>query len=352
MWKKLKQIEERFTVLENELADPELVNDQNRFRRTVQAHAELLDVVESLRSHHKCEQELQEARGLVSAGGELAELAAEEIPALENKLAELEEQLKQLLVPRDPHDGKNVFVEIRAGTGGDEAALFAADLFRMYSRWAENKKWKVGIIDCSPTALFGFKEIVFQVEGKEVYRNMKYEAGAHRVQRVPATEASGRIHTSAVTVAVLPEADEVEVAINPAEVRVDVFCSSGAGGQSVNTTYSAVRLTHLPSGIVVQCQDERSQLKNKNKAMKVLKARLQKVREGEQSKELAANRKEQVGSGDRSEKIRTYNFPQNRVTDHRIGVSLYNLEAFMNGEVRELIRKLQTADQAVKLAQI
>ncbi len=352
MWKKLKQIEERFIAIENEMADPELVNDQNRFRRTVKAHAELLEVVESMRSHRKCAKELQEARELVSAGGELAGLAAEEIPALESKLAELEEQLKQLLVPRDPHDGKNVFVEIRAGTGGGEAALFAADLFRMYSRWAENQKWKVGIIDCNPTALMGFKEIVFQVEGKEVYRNMKYEAGIHRVQRVPATEASGRIHTSAVTVAVLPEADEVDVSINPAEVRVDIFCSSGPGGQSVNTTYSAIRLTHLPTGIVVQCQDERSQLKNKNKAMKVLISRLQQVREEEQSKELAADRKSQVGSGDRSEKIRTYNYSQNRVTDHRIGVSLYYLEAFMNGDVKELIRKLQAADQAAKLAQV
>jgi len=350
MWDKLKQVEERYQRLEQELADPAIVSDQKRYRETVKAHAELRDLVAAVRHHRKLEQELADAREMSAGGGDMGELAREEIPALQADLAKTEETLKRLLVPRDPHDGRNVFVEIRAGTGGEEAALFAADLFRMYGRYAEGQGWRVSVLDSNPTSLAGFKEIIFQVEGREVYRRLKYEAGVHRVQRVPRTEASGRIHTSAVTVAVLPEADEVEVAVNPADVRVDIFCSSGPGGQSVNTTYSAVRLTHLPTGIVVQCQDERSQLKNKIKAMKVLQARLQKRKEEEQLQELAADRKSQVGSGDRSEKIRTYNFPQNRVTDHRINYSLFNLEDFMNGNIGGLLEKLQEADQAEKLA--
>lgn len=349
MWDKLKQLEETYLGLEKALSDPELVNQQSRYRETVKAHAELSEMIEALREHEKLSRERDDARQMLGEGGELAELAREELPRLEARLAQLEEQLKQALIPKDPHDGKNVFIEIRAGTGGEEAALFAADLFRMYNRFSEKKGWKVGVVDSNPTALAGFKEIVFEIQGKEVYRHLKYEAGVHRVQRVPATEASGRIHTSAVTVAVLPEADEVEVSINPADLRIDTFCSSGAGGQSVNTTYSAIRITHLPTGLVVQCQDERSQQKNKMKALKVLMARLEKMKEEEQMKELAADRKAQVGSGDRSEKIRTYNFPQNRVTDHRIGVSLYNLETFIHGEIDELIRKLQEADQAKKL---
>jgi peptide chain release factor 1 len=304
-----------------------------------------------VRRHRKLQDELQQAEEMAAAGGEMAELAQEETASLKQKLATAEDKLKTLLIPKDPHDGKNVFVEIRAGTGGEEAALFAAELFRMYVRNAEKRGWRVSILDSNPTELSGYREIIFQIEGREVYRHLKFEAGTHRVQRVPTTEASGRIHTSAVTVAVLPEVDEVEVSINPAELRIDVFCSSGAGGQSVNTTYSAVRITHLPTGLTVSCQDERSQAKNKAKGMKVLLARLQKMKEEEQSQSLAADRKSQIGSGDRSEKIRTYNFPQNRVTDHRIGLSIYNLEAFMNGDIDEVIQKLQEADQAAKLAE-
>ena len=350
MWDKLEQVEEKYDRLEQELADPTLVSDQTKYRETVRAHSELSEVVEVLRIYRKLRQELTEAEELSHGNDEMAKMAQEEAEQLKQRVTESEQRLKHLLIPRDPHDGKNVFVEIRAGTGGDEAALFSADLFRMYSRFAESQRWKINLYDSNATELGGFKEIVFQVSGKEVYRALKFEAGVHRVQRVPSTEASGRIHTSAVTVAVMPEVDEVEVSINPTDLRVDIFCSSGPGGQSVNTTYSAIRLTHLPTGIVVQCQDERSQTKNKAKAMKVLKARLQKAKEEEKNRDMAADRKSQVGSGDRSEKIRTYNFPQNRVTDHRIGVSLYNLEGFMNGQINDMIQKLQEADQASKLA--
>ncbi len=349
MWDKLAQVEDKFNKLEQELSNPDLVADQKRFREVVKAHAELRDVVEELRRHRKLKQHRQEAEEMAGSG-ELAELAQEELVRLDRAMAASEAKLKQLLIPPDPHDGKNVFLEIRAGTGGEEAALFAADLFRMYGRYAEKQGWKVSLYDSNATQLGGYKEIIFQITGREVYRALKFEAGVHRVQRVPATEASGRIHTSAVTVAVLPEADEVEVTINPADLRIDIFCSSGPGGQSVNTTYSAVRITHLPTGLVVSCQDERSQTKNKQKAMKVLQARLQQLKEEEQQQEQAADRKSQVGSGDRSEKIRTYNYPQNRVTDHRIGVSLYNLETFMNGDIGEMIGKLQEADHAEKLA--
>ncbi|MEW6516720.1 MAG: peptide chain release factor 1 [candidate division FCPU426 bacterium] len=349
MWDKLAQVEGKFDKLEHELSDPALVADQKRFRDVVKAHAELRDVVEELRRHRRLAKERKDAEEM-AGDGELAEMAREEMARLAGELEKSEARLKQLLIPPDPHDGKNVFLEIRAGTGGEEAALFVADLFRMYSRYAEKQGWKVALYDSNSTQLGGYKEIIFQISGREVYRALKFEAGVHRVQRVPATEASGRIHTSAVTVAVLPEADEVEVIINPAELRIDIFCSSGPGGQSVNTTYSAVRITHLPTNLVVSCQDERSQTKNKQKAMKVLQARLRQLKEEEQQKELAADRKSQVGSGDRSEKIRTYNYPQNRVTDHRIGYSLYNLEAFMNGDIGEMIGKLQEADHAEKLA--
>ncbi len=351
MWEKLKKVEEKFMALEKELSDPSIMNDQKRYQDVARKHAELSEIAEVLRNHHQLEKELDEARQMLGAESDMAALAEEEISSLTARLAQNETHLKALLVPRDPNDSKNVFMEIRAGTGGEEAALFAADLFRLYTRYAEQRHWKVSVIDSNETGLNGLKEVIFQITGKDVYRNLKFEAGVHRVQRVPQTEASGRIHTSAVTVAVLPEADEVEVNINPTELRIDIFCSSGPGGQSVNTTYSAIRITHLPTGIVVQCQDERSQTKNKAKAMKVLQARLKKLKEEEQSKELSADRKSQVGSGDRSEKIRTYNFPQNRVTDHRINYSSYNLEGFMNGDMNDMIAKLQEADQAEKLAQ-
>lgn len=351
MWDKLKLVEERFDSLEKELANPALVADQAKFRETVKGHAELSELVENIRKHRKLSAELSDAQALAEQDPDMAEMAQDEIVKLKQQLQLTEDELKRLLTPRDPHDGKNVFVEIRAGTGGDEAALFAADLFRMYSRFAEGQGWKVSVLDSNSTNLSGFKEIIFEIDGKDVYRTFKFEAGVHRVQRVPQTEASGRIHTSAVTVAVMPEVDEVEVNLNPNDLRIDIFCSSGAGGQSVNTTYSAIRITHLPTGISVQCQDERSQLKNKAKAMKVLQARLQQAKEEEQAQAQAADRKNQVGSGDRSEKIRTYNYPQNRVTDHRIGVSLYNLDVFMNGEIGELMQKLLEADQAEKLSQ-
>ena len=350
MWDKLERIEARFKKLETELAQPDLVANQERYREIVKHHAELSEVVEAFRRHRGLEAELREARELAAADGEMADLVEEETRRLKAELAASERYLTLLLVPKDPHDGKNVFIEIRAGTGGEEAALFAGDLFRMYQRYAETRRWKLSVLDANTTSIGGYKEIVFSVEGREVYRWLKYEAGVHRVQRVPVTEASGRIHTSAVTVAVLPEVDDVEVAVNPNDLRIDIFCSSGPGGQSVNTTYSAVRITHLPTNIVVQCQDERSQLKNKQKAMKVLQARLRQRQEEEQAAAQAANRKSMVGTGDRSEKIRTYNYPQSRVTDHRIGMSLHNLEAFMNGDVEEMLVRLQEADQAAKLA--
>ena len=352
MWDKLKQVEEKFERLEKELADPSLVSDQAKFRETVRTHSELTELVEAIRQRRKLEQELKDAQELATAGGDMATLAEEEIPALTENLNRNEAALKRLLVPRDPHDGKNVFMEVRAGTGGDEAALFVADLYRMYSRFSETQGWRVSVLDANATNLGGYKEITFQIDGKDVYRRMKFEAGTHRVQRVPTTEAAGRIHTSAVTVAVLPEVDEVEVNINPADLRIDIFCSSGPGGQSVNTTYSAIRITHLPTGIVVQCQDERSQLKNKLKAMKVLQARLQQVMEEEQQKEVAADRKSQIGSGDRSEKIRTYNYPQNRVTDHRIGLTLYNLDQVMQGNMRPLTDALIDHDRREQLGDL
>lgn len=350
MWKKLEAIEQAFDDLEAQLSDPNLVADQKRYREVVKRHAELNEISGVVKQHRQLQQELQDTREMLQGDDDMVALAQEEIQSLTEKIKENEKQLKVLLVPRDPNDNKNVFMEIRAGTGGEEAALFAADLFRVYTRYAENQGWKLSVIDSNATGLQGLKEIIFQITGKDVFRAMKFEAGVHRVQRVPATEASGRIHTSAVTVVVLPEADEVEVSINPSELRIDIFCSSGPGGQSVNTTYSAVRITHLPTGMVVQCQDERSQIKNKAKAMKVLQARLKKLKEDEQSKELSADRKSQVGSGDRSEKIRTYNYPQNRVTDHRINYSNYNLEGYMNGEIGDIIQKCQEADHAERMA--
>ena len=343
MFERLKEIEKRYKLVEDQLADPALARRPSEYQRLAKEHSELLAVVDAFRSYRSILQQLQESKALVRSerDPEVRELAQEEIEQLTSRQKELEARLKALLTPKDPHDHKNIFLEIRAGTGGEEAGLFAADLFRMYSKYAERHGWRVEVVDCHPTGVGGFKEVIALVEGKGVYSHLKFESGVHRVQRVPVTESQGRIHTSAVTVAVLPEAEDVEVHIDPSELRIDVFRSSGPGGQSVNTTDSAVRITHIPTGTVVTCQDEKSQHKNKAKAMRVLKARLlDRVRE-EQRRAISQQRRTQVGSGDRSERIRTYNFPQARVTDHRIGLTIYRLPEVLEGDLDELIAALQ-----------
>ncbi|RDV84527.1 peptide chain release factor 1 [Ammonifex thiophilus] len=354
MWEKLADLETQFEDLTLKIADPEVMADQKRWREYVKRHAELEPIVSTYREYKRVLEGIEEAEMLLDQeqDEELRELAEEELETLKERREELEKELKILLLPRDPNDEKNVILEIRAGTGGEEAALFAADLLRMYLRYAEKRGWKTELLSASPTDLGGFKEVIVLIEGRGAYSFLKYESGVHRVQRVPVTEASGRIHTSAATVAVLPEAEEVEVEIDPKDIRVDTFCSSGHGGQSVNTTYSAVRITHLPTGIVVTCQDERSQLKNREKAMKVLRARLLDLKRREQEAAIAAERRAQVRSGDRSERVRTYNFPQNRVTDHRINLTLYRLEEVLEGDLDELITALAAADQAERLRQI
>ncbi|MEW6423128.1 MAG: peptide chain release factor 1 [Bacillota bacterium] len=354
MFAKLKSLEDRHEELTKLIGDPEVIADRARWQQYVKAHAELAEIVGVFREYKKVAQELAEAKELLAEKleADFRELVEAELKQLKERLEALEIKLKVLLLPRDPNDEKNVIMEIRAGTGGEEAALFAADLFRMYLKYAEQKGWKCEIMDSSPTDLGGFKEIVFVVEGKGAYSRLKFESGVHRVQRIPTTESGGRIHTSAATVAVLPEADEVEVEIKPEELRIDVFCSTGPGGQSVNTTQSAVRITHLPTGIVVTCQDEKSQHKNKDKAMRVLRARLKDRMEEEQRQKVASLRRSQVGSGDRSERIRTYNFPQNRVTDHRIGYTTHRLEEFLMGDLDDLIEALLTTDQAQRLKEV
>jgi peptide chain release factor 1 len=337
MFQKLDQVENRYQELEGLLADPKILSSPKELQKLARERSELTPLVETYRAYRKVREEIQDSQGLLQESDEeMKELAKAELHTLKERLTNLEEELKVLLLPKDARDEKNIFLEIRAGTGGEEAALFSADLFRMYAKYAEKKRWRVEIVSESPTGLGGFKEIIALVEGKGVYSQLKYESGVHRVQRVPVTEASGRIHTSAVTVAVLPEADEVEVEINPNDLRIDVFRSSGPGGQSVNTTDSAVRVTHLPTGMVVTCQDEKSQHKNKAKALKVLRARLLDKYMEEQRSEISEERKSQVGSGDRSERVRTYNFPQNRVTDHRIGLTLYHLDRVLEGDLEEL----------------
>ncbi|MBI1993988.1 MAG: peptide chain release factor 1 [Deltaproteobacteria bacterium] len=350
MLDKLAEVEKRYQQLENLLSDPQLVGKQREYSKVAKERAELEEIVACYREWKKNEQEIQGNRELLDERDEgIRELAKEELSVLRGRKDELEERLKFLILPKDPNDSKNVILEIRAGTGGEEAALFAASLFRMYSRYAESRGWRVELMNTNPTGLGGFKEVIALVEGRGAYSRLKFEGGVHRVQRVPVTEGSGRIHTSAVTVAVLAEADEVEVEIDPKELRIDVFRSSGPGGQSVNTTDSAVRVTHIPTGLVVSCQDEKSQHKNRAKALKVLRARLLEKREEERRSEIAATRKLMVGSGDRSERIRTYNFPQGRVTDHRINFTLYKLDRVMEGALDELLDALTTHYQAEAL---
>ncbi|MBP1600927.1 MAG: prfA, partial [Acidobacteria bacterium] len=351
MMDKLNALEQKFEDLNALLADPAVISDQPAYQKHAKAHRDLSPVVEKFREYKEVLNAIQGTKSLLESESdpEMRKLADEELATLQKRAEACESDLRLLLMPKDPNDEKNVLLEIRAGTGGDEATLFAAELFRLYARFAERQGWRVEIMEEHESGVGGFKEIIAMVEGDRVYSKLKYESGVHRVQRVPATEASGRIHTSAVTVAVLPEADEVEIEIDPKELRIDTFCSSGPGGQSVNTTYSAVRITHIPTGLVVSCQDEKSQIKNKAKALRVLRSRLYDIAMQEQHKAIAQNRKNQVGTGDRSEKIRTYNFPQNRVTDHRIGITIYSLQDFMDGNVGAMVDALITHFQAEKL---
>lgn len=350
MFDKLKGVEDRFKELERLLSDPKVVQDRDAYQKYIREHAEISPVVAAFRQFKQVDRELDDSLDLLhDEDPEMKAMAAEEVERLETEKARLKEELKVLLIPKDPLDDKNVILEIRAGTGGDEAGLFAGDLFKMYQRYADGRGWKVEVMDHHATGVGGLKEIIASVNGKGAYSRLKFESGTHRVQRVPTTETQGRIHTSAVTVAVLPEAEEIELKIDPNEVKVDVYRSSGPGGQSVNTTDSAVRITHLPSGLVVTCQDEKSQHKNKAKALKVLRSRLFDQMVREQNEERSQNRKSQVGSGDRSERIRTYNFPQGRVTDHRIGLTLYKLDAVLQGDVDEVIDPLITHYQSQAL---
>lgn len=351
MLDKLAGLEQHYEELEQKIADPAVIADNNRWQQYVKSHSELIEVVGAYRELKTVLEEIQDAKDMLEdkPDPEFKEMLELELASLAEKQQALESQLRILLLPKDPNDDKNVLVEIRAGTGGEEAALFAADLFKMYTRYAERKGWKVDIMNTNYTDIGGFKEVVFMVEGKGAYSMLKFESGTHRVQRVPSTESQGRIHTSAATVAVLPEAEEVEVDINPNDIRVDLFCSTGPGGQSVNTTQSAVRLTHIPTGIVVSCQDEKSQHKNKDKALRVLRARIMDKLQEEQRQEIASNRKSQVGSGDRSERIRTYNFPQARVTDHRIGLTTHRLPEILMGNLDEIIDALIGYYQAENL---
>ena len=353
MLDKLHAVEEKYRELESLISDPAVLADMSKWQKLSREHAQLAPVVEKYREYKKVREGLLEAKAIFddNPDADMRRLAEDEITELRPRLEALERELPILLLPKDPNDAKNVIVEIRGGVGGEEAALFAGDLFRMYARYAERRGWRVDVIDKNATEIGGFKEISFSVDGAGAYSFLKYESGTHRVQRVPVTESSGRIHTSAVTVAVLPEAEEVEVEIAPADLRIDTYCASGAGGQYVNRTETAIRITHLPTGIVVQCQDEKSQLKNKEKAMRVLRARILEAAREEQAATVAADRKSQVGSGDRSERIRTYNFPQGRVTDHRIGLTLHKLAAVLDGDLDELLAALITADQAEKLRQ-
>ena len=354
MLEKLQQLEERYEELALLLADPEIINRQSEWQKHTKAHAALSEVVSTYREYKDVLKKSGDNRKLLEEKLEddFRELVEGDIEELEAEQERLENKLKILLLPKDPNDEKNVIIEIRGGTGGEEAALFAADLLKMYARYAEKQNWKVEMLSANYTDIGGFKEAIIMIEGKGAYSRLKFESGVHRVQRIPVTESGGRIHTSASTVAVLPEAEEVDIAINPNDIRIDIFCSSGPGGQSVNTTQSAVRITHLPTGMVVSCQDEKSQHKNKDKAMKVLRARLLEKAQEEQAGETASARRTMVGSGDRSERIRTYNFPQGRVSDHRIGLTIYQLENVLQGELDEFIDALILYNQAEKLKHV
>ena len=351
MFERLNQIEAKYEELTRTLASPEVIGDSSKYQKTARAHSELSEIVEKYREYKDLQKGIEESKVMIAeeSDADLRAYAQEEITRLQERLTATENDLKVLLVPKDPNDEKNVVLEIRAGTGGDEATLFAAEMFRMYTRYAETQRWKVEVLSTSESGVGGLKEVIAIVEGRGVYSRMKYESGVHRVQRVPETEQQGRVHTSAVTVAVLPEAEDVDVKIEAKDIRIDTFCSSGPGGQSVNTTYSAVRITHLPTNTVVSCQDEKSQIKNREKGMRVLRARLYEMEMEKQQQALAKERKSMVGSGDRSEKIRTYNFPQNRVTDHRIGLTLHQLGDVMDGKLGPIVDALGTHYQAEKL---
>src|SRR6202167_5153496 len=347
---KLDQLEKHFEELTAQMADPAVISDGEQYRKISKAHSDLSEVVSKYRDYREAEDQLAQAKAMLDESDpDMRELATLEVERLEPAIIQMEEDIKVLLLPKDPLDDKNVVLEIRAGTGGDEATLFAAEVFRMYSRYAEQQGWRVEVTSASESAVGGLKEVIALISGNKVYSHLKYESGVHRVQRVPATEQKGRVHTSAITVAVLPEADDVEIKLEAKDMRIDTFCSSGPGGQSVNTTYSAVRLTHLPTGLIVSCQDEKSQIKNRAKAERVLRSRLYEIELEKQREQIGAERRSMVGSGDRSEKIRTYNFPQNRVTDHRIGLTLHQLDLVMEGRLDPLITALTEHYQTEKL---
>ena len=350
MFDKLENVEKRYEELNIKISDPEVISNQSEWKKLMKEHADIEDIVEKYREYKKTEKSIEELKEMLN-DKEMHDLAQAELDELKEKLPTIEEELKLLLLPKDPNDDKNVIMEIRGGAGGEESSLFAADLFRMYSMYAEKKKWKFEVMNLNETELGGIKEATIMITGKGAYSRLKFESGVHRVQRVPETETSGRIHTSTATVAVLPEVDDVEIEINPTDLKVDTFRSSGAGGQHINKTESAIRITHIPTGVVVECQTERSQIQNRESAMKMLRSKLYEAELEKQNSELAAARRSQVGSGDRSEKIRSYNFPQGRITDHRIGLSMFQVDEFMNGNIDEMIDALNAADRAAKLSE-